>query len=80
MVSTLWTKLYSEYEYEICYHPGKENVVTDALSKKERVKSRLVRAMDMTIQNGVRGMILAAQSEVFKQENVLGERLHRLDQ
>nr|GEW79401.1 putative reverse transcriptase domain-containing protein [Tanacetum cinerariifolium] len=38
MVSTLWIKLYSEYEYEICYHPSKENVVTDALSQKERVK------------------------------------------
>ncbi|GKD06009.1 hypothetical protein Tco_1180983 [Tanacetum coccineum] len=32
----------------------------DALSRKERVKSRRVR-----------GMILAAQSEAFKQENVL---------
>ncbi|GKC15404.1 hypothetical protein Tco_1012186 [Tanacetum coccineum] len=70
MVSTLWIKLYSEYEYEIRYHPGKENVVTDALSRKERVKSRRVRAMAMTIQYGVRGMILTTQSEAFKQENV----------
>ncbi|GJS27747.1 hypothetical protein Tco_0488367 [Tanacetum coccineum] len=45
------------------------NVVGDALSRKERVKSRRVR-----------GMILAAQSEPFKQENVLAERLHGLDQ
>ncbi|GKD85277.1 putative reverse transcriptase domain-containing protein [Tanacetum coccineum] len=59
---------------------GKENVVADALSRKERVKSRRVRAMAMTIQSGVRGMILAAQSEAFKQENVLAERLHGLDQ
>ncbi|GJU42007.1 hypothetical protein Tco_1194964 [Tanacetum coccineum] len=70
MVSTLWIKLYSEYEYEIRYHPGKANVVTDALSRKERVKPRRVRAMAMTIQYGVRGMILTAQSEAFKQENV----------
>ncbi|GJT11334.1 retrotransposon protein, putative, ty3-gypsy subclass [Tanacetum coccineum] len=40
---------------------GKGNVVTDALSRKERVKPRRVRAMAMTIQYGVRGMILAAQ-------------------
>ncbi|GJX46664.1 hypothetical protein Tco_0271854 [Tanacetum coccineum] len=39
----------------------------DALSRKERVKSRQVR-----------GMILAAQT--FKQENILAERLHGLDQ
>ncbi|GJY35364.1 putative reverse transcriptase domain-containing protein [Tanacetum coccineum] len=49
---------------------GKANVVTDALSRKEGVKPRRVRAMAMTIQYGVRGMILVAQSEAFKQENV----------
>ncbi|GKA52483.1 hypothetical protein Tco_0745798 [Tanacetum coccineum] len=42
MVSTLWIKLDSGYEYEIRYHP--------------------------------------AQSEAFKQENVLAERLRGLDQ
>ncbi|GJY25141.1 putative reverse transcriptase domain-containing protein [Tanacetum coccineum] len=45
------------------------NVVIEALRRKERVKPRRVRAMAMTIQYGVRGMILAAQSEAFKQEN-----------
>ncbi|GJZ49532.1 putative reverse transcriptase domain-containing protein [Tanacetum coccineum] len=58
------------------YLYGKANVVADALSRKERVIPRRVRAMAMTIQSGVRGMILAAQSEAFKQENVLAERLH----
>ncbi|GJX99185.1 reverse transcriptase domain-containing protein [Tanacetum coccineum] len=77
---TLWIKLYSKYEYEIRYHPGKANVVIEALSRKERVKPRRVRAMAMTIQYGVRGMILTAQSEAFKQENVLAEILHGLDQ
>ncbi|GKA07610.1 putative reverse transcriptase domain-containing protein [Tanacetum coccineum] len=64
---------------EIRYHPSKANVVADALSKKERVKPRRVRAMAMTIQSGVRGMILVARSEAFKQENILAERLHGLD-
>ncbi|GJX61162.1 hypothetical protein Tco_0294062 [Tanacetum coccineum] len=45
---------------------GKANVVTDALSRKERVKPRRVRAMAMTIQYGVSVMILTAQSEAFK--------------
>ncbi|GJV45499.1 hypothetical protein Tco_1430035 [Tanacetum coccineum] len=52
--------------------------LTERNQKKERVKPRRVRAMAMTIQYGVRGMILAAQSEAFKQENVLAERLHGL--
>ncbi|GKG28666.1 hypothetical protein Tco_0416031 [Tanacetum coccineum] len=80
MVSTLWIKLYSEYEYEIRYHPGKANVVTEALSRKERVKPKHVRAMAMTIQSGVKGMILASQGETFNKENVLAEKLHGLDQ
>ncbi|GJT34223.1 hypothetical protein Tco_0924642 [Tanacetum coccineum] len=44
---------------------SKSNIVGDALSRKERVKLRRVKRM-----------ILAAQSEAFKQENVLAERLH----
>ncbi|GKA02587.1 putative reverse transcriptase domain-containing protein [Tanacetum coccineum] len=55
-----WIELFSDYECEICYDPGKANVVADALSRKERVKASRVRAMAMTIQSGVRGMILAA--------------------
>ncbi|GKE24867.1 putative reverse transcriptase domain-containing protein [Tanacetum coccineum] len=76
-----WIELFRDYECEICYHPDKENVVADALNRKERVKPRQVRAMAMTIQSGVNRMILAAQGEAFKQENVLAERrLHGLDQ
>ncbi|GKB37005.1 putative reverse transcriptase domain-containing protein [Tanacetum coccineum] len=75
-----WIELFSDYECEIRYHPGKANVVANALSRKERVKPRRVRAMTMTIQSGVNEMILVAQSEEFKQENVLVERLHGLDQ
>ncbi|GJS60769.1 reverse transcriptase domain-containing protein [Tanacetum coccineum] len=47
-----WIKLFSDYECEIRYHPGKANVVVDALSRKERVKPKRVRAMAMTIQSG----------------------------
>nr|GEV25793.1 putative reverse transcriptase domain-containing protein [Tanacetum cinerariifolium] len=44
-----WIELISDYECEIRYHPGKANVVVDALSRKERVKPRRARAMAMTI-------------------------------
>ncbi|GJR27877.1 reverse transcriptase domain-containing protein [Tanacetum coccineum] len=72
--------LFSDYECEIRYHPGKANVVADTLSRKERLKPRRVRAMAMTIQAGMRETIQAAQSEALKQENVLMENLHGLDQ
>nr|GEY83637.1 putative reverse transcriptase domain-containing protein [Tanacetum cinerariifolium] len=44
----------------------KENVVADVLSRKERVKPRRVRVMAMTIHSRVKEMILATQSEAFK--------------
>ncbi|GJZ45953.1 putative reverse transcriptase domain-containing protein [Tanacetum coccineum] len=80
MHQRMWIELFSDYECEIRYHPGKANVVADALSRLERVKPKRVRAMAMTIQPGVRGMILAAQREAFKQENVLADSLHGLEQ
>ncbi|GJT78751.1 putative reverse transcriptase domain-containing protein [Tanacetum coccineum] len=33
-----WLELLADYDGEIRYHPGKENVVADALSQKERIK------------------------------------------
>ncbi|GKA76759.1 putative reverse transcriptase domain-containing protein [Tanacetum coccineum] len=55
-----WIELFSYYDCEIHYHPGKTNVVADALSMKERVKPRRVRAMSMTIQSSIREKLLAA--------------------
>nr|GEU58095.1 hypothetical protein [Tanacetum cinerariifolium] len=41
-----WIKLFSDCDCEIHYYPGKANMVVDALSKKERVKPKRVRAMN----------------------------------
>nr|GEU37995.1 putative reverse transcriptase domain-containing protein [Tanacetum cinerariifolium] len=74
-----WIELLSDYECEIKYHPGKANVVADALSRKERLKPRRVRAMRMTIQSGLKEKILEAQRKAAKDLKALAEWLRGLE-
>ncbi|GJR08797.1 putative reverse transcriptase domain-containing protein [Tanacetum coccineum] len=53
-----WLELLIDYDCEIRYHPGKANVVTDALSRKEQIKPLRVRALVMTIGLNLPGEIL----------------------
>nr|GEY18436.1 putative reverse transcriptase domain-containing protein [Tanacetum cinerariifolium] len=64
-----WIELFSDYDCEIRYHPGKANVVADALSTKKRLKPRRARAMSMTIHSSIKARILEAQSEASKDVN-----------
>ncbi|GJV94488.1 putative reverse transcriptase domain-containing protein [Tanacetum coccineum] len=59
----------NDYNCEIRYHPGKVNVVADALSQKERNKPLRVRALVLTIGLNLPMQILEAQVEVRKDEN-----------
>ncbi|GJY05704.1 putative reverse transcriptase domain-containing protein [Tanacetum coccineum] len=70
-----WIGLFNDYDCEICYHPGKANVVADAFSRKERAKPRRVRAMCMTIRSSVTNKILAAQGEASKVGNAKADML-----
>ncbi|GJX83507.1 putative reverse transcriptase domain-containing protein [Tanacetum coccineum] len=60
-----WIELFSDYDCKICYHPGKANVVADALSRKERVKHKRVRAMNMILRSSIKDRILTAQKEAI---------------
>ncbi|GJX95388.1 putative reverse transcriptase domain-containing protein [Tanacetum coccineum] len=73
-----WIELFSDYDCEIRYHPGKANVVADALSRKERVKPKRVRAMNMTLQSSIKDRILAAQKEACDESVGLQKRLDEM--
>ncbi|GKA06964.1 putative reverse transcriptase domain-containing protein, partial [Tanacetum coccineum] len=74
-----WIELFSDYDCEIRYHPGKANVVANALSMKERMKLRRAQAMSMTIHSILKAKILEAQSGAFKDVNTPTEILRGLD-
>nr|GEZ58384.1 putative reverse transcriptase domain-containing protein [Tanacetum cinerariifolium] len=65
-----WLELLSDYDCDIRYHPGKANVVADALSCKERDVPLRVRALVMTISLDLPKKILAAQIEALKPNNL----------
>ncbi|GJT60276.1 putative reverse transcriptase domain-containing protein [Tanacetum coccineum] len=74
-----WLELLADCECEIRYHPGKGNIVADALSQKERIKPLRVRALVMTLHPKLPSQILEAQSEAIKKENIEAENLRGMD-
>nr|GEY74235.1 putative reverse transcriptase domain-containing protein [Tanacetum cinerariifolium] len=74
-----WIELFSDDDCEIRYHSGKANVMANALSRKETVKLRQVRAMSMTIQSSIKEKLLAAQYEASKEENTPAEMLRGIE-
>ncbi|GJX19081.1 putative reverse transcriptase domain-containing protein [Tanacetum coccineum] len=61
-------ELLSDYDCEIRYHPGKANVMADALSQKERNKLLRVRALVMT----------HASTKILKENKNLRKELNEL--
>ncbi|GJV24677.1 putative ribonuclease H-like domain-containing protein [Tanacetum coccineum] len=67
-----WIELLSDFDCVIRYHPGKANVVADALSRKDKELIR-VRALVVTVHNNLLGQIRNAQVEACKKENIGAE-------
>ncbi|GJS03131.1 retrotransposon protein, putative, ty3-gypsy subclass [Tanacetum coccineum] len=73
-----WIELFSDYNCKIRYHPDKANVVADALSRKERVKPKRDRAMNMTLQSSIKNRILVAQKEASDESIGLQRRINEM--
>ncbi|KAK1435339.1 hypothetical protein QVD17_01100 [Tagetes erecta] len=70
-----WLELVKDYDCEILYHPGKANVVADALSRKEACPPIRVKSLRMTITSDLFERIKVAQTEALKEENWKRERI-----
>ncbi|GKA54548.1 putative reverse transcriptase domain-containing protein [Tanacetum coccineum] len=66
-----WIELLSDYDCVIRYHPGKANVVADALSRKDKEPIRVC-ALVVTVHNNLPEQIRNAQVEACKEENMAG--------
>ncbi|GJT81908.1 putative reverse transcriptase domain-containing protein [Tanacetum coccineum] len=64
--------------FKIRYYPGKANVVADSLSRKERVKPKRVKAMNMTLRSCIKDRILAAQKEAVNESARLQKGLDEM--
>ncbi|KAL0544248.1 hypothetical protein IC582_019361 [Cucumis melo] len=50
-----WLELVKDYDYTIEYHPGKSNVVADALSRKSRLSKSALYGIRVALLNELRG-------------------------
>nr|GEW85527.1 reverse transcriptase domain-containing protein [Tanacetum cinerariifolium] len=76
MRQTRGIELLSKYDCKIRYHPGKGNIVANALSQKDRKPLR-VRSLVMTVHTNLPEKILEAQTKAMKEENVKAENVER---
>ncbi|GKB86909.1 putative reverse transcriptase domain-containing protein, partial [Tanacetum coccineum] len=67
-----WIELLSDYDCVIRYHPGKANVIADALSRKDKEPIR-VRALVVMVHNNLTEQIRNAQVEACKEKNIGAE-------
>ncbi|KAI3729491.1 hypothetical protein L6452_18151 [Arctium lappa] len=74
-----WMELLNDYDCMIEYHPGKANVVADALSQKERGDSLIMVAMRVVITPVLLEEVKKFQKEALAPKNLKKERIVGLD-
>ncbi|KAJ9552821.1 LOW QUALITY PROTEIN: hypothetical protein OSB04_016866 [Centaurea solstitialis] len=70
-----WLDVVKDYDCEILYHPGKANVVADALSRKTDHTSLRISHLKMAVTTSFVDVVRRAQEEASREENQNGERI-----
>ncbi|KAJ9544945.1 hypothetical protein OSB04_024652 [Centaurea solstitialis] len=70
-----WLDVVKDYDCEILYHPGKANMVADALSRKTRHVLLRVPLMRLTVTTSLFELIRQSQADAIKEENQKKERI-----
>ncbi|KAI3734185.1 hypothetical protein L6452_13649 [Arctium lappa] len=70
-----WMELLSDYDCEILYHPGKANVVADALSRKKHGEIAEVVAFRVDVVSNFLEEVIKFQEEAVSAENLKSERI-----
>ncbi|KAI3736778.1 hypothetical protein L2E82_26765 [Cichorium intybus] len=70
-----WIEVFKDYDCEILYHPGKANIVADALSRKEISEKRRVKALRIEVVSTLVDMLKSVQERAQEDGNIKEERL-----
>ncbi|KAI3514654.1 hypothetical protein L1887_13250 [Cichorium endivia] len=70
-----WIEVFKDYDCEILYHPGKANIVADALSRKEISEKRRVKALRIEVVSTLVDMLKSVQEGAQEDGNIKEERL-----
>ncbi|KAJ9555801.1 hypothetical protein OSB04_010415 [Centaurea solstitialis] len=68
-----WIELLKDYDCDFLYHPGKANVVADALSRKNYGDSVGVTLNRISVVSSLMERIKASQAEALREENLKDE-------
>jgi hypothetical protein len=76
-----WLELIKDYDLEIHYHPGKANLVVDALSRKERVHAAIVsQLLDELVEDFAKlnlGIVAHAEGVTIEVEPTLEQEIRK---
>ncbi|KAI3811062.1 hypothetical protein L1987_20778 [Smallanthus sonchifolius] len=70
-----WLELLKDYDCEILYHPGKANMVAEALRRKEESEPIRIKACQLIITPDLMSEISKAQDEALLEGNIKRERI-----